>query len=253
MLARIQMELRSEDQESITVNQSSLFQGALMELVDSDYTKILHLSGLKPYSQYVLYDKNQGINRWIIQTLNQEAYENIIVPVKKNVGSAITLNHNHKSYLVSAVKEEKLDKAELVNGFYTRDSEKRFCINFLTPTAFKKDGRYVFYPDIRCIFQSLMNKYDAADAEECWRNEETLDQLVSSCAISQYRLKSTNFCLEGIRIPAFVGSLTLKIYGSQTMANFADMMFRFGTYSGVGIKSAIGMGAIQLLKRGEKG
>ena len=32
------------------------------------------------------------------------------------------------------------------------------------------------------------------------------------------------------------------------MVNFANLLFRFGTYSGVGIKTALGMGAIGIGK-----
>ena len=36
------------------------------------------------------------------------------------------------------------------------------------------------------------------------------------------------------------------------MADFANLLFRFGTYSGVGIKTALGMGAIKLMEKGGK-
>lgn len=32
------------------------------------------------------------------------------------------------------------------------------------------------------------------------------------------------------------------------MANFAKMLFQFGTYAGIGIKTSLGMGAIQLIE-----
>lgn len=41
-----------------------------------------------------------------------------------------------------------------------------------------------------------------------------------------------------------MGKITIKIRGTQTMTNFANMLFKFGNYSGVGIKTSIGMGAI---------
>lgn len=56
--------------------------------------------------------------------------------------------------------------------------------------------------------------------------------------------------MEGIRVPAFLGSLTLRLTGTQTMANFANMLFEFGTYSGIGIKTGLGMGAYELVKEG---
>ena len=67
-----------------------------------------------------------------------------------------------------------------------------------------------------------------------------------------YDLKSTWFHLEGVRIPAFIRKITIKISKTQTMANFAGLLFQFGTYSGVGIKAALGMGAVRLTEKREE-
>ena len=137
--------------------------------------------------------------------------------------------------------------------FYEEDSSHdTFQIHFMSPTSFKQRGKYLFYPDLRCIYQSLMNKYDSAVTEESMVNEDTLEQLCEYSQIVRYDLKSVNFSLEGIKIPAFIGKVTIKIHGTQTMANFAHMLFEFGTYSGVGIKTALGMGYIRLIDEGRK-
>ena len=129
-----------------------------------------------------------------------------------------------------------------------QQAKKYISIQFVTPTAFKQNGKYLNYPDIRSLYLNLMNKYDAVSEQESMRDEETLDQLVENTTISRYELRSTVFCLEGVRIPAFLGRLTLRLDGAQTMANFADVLLQFGTYSGIGIKTALGMGAIRLLE-----
>ena len=74
-----------------------------------------------------------------------------------------------------------------------------------------------------------------------------LETLISSSNISRYELKSTLFSLEGTKIPAFIGKMTLKINGSQTLCSFVNMLFTFAEYSGIGIKTGLGMGAIRLL------
>jgi len=92
-----------------------------------------------------------------------------------------------------------------------------------------------------------MNKYDAAVRDEGMTDEDTLEQLCENAQIIGYDLKSVNFSLEGVKIPSFIGRLTIKMYGTSTMSNFANMLFRFGTYSGVGIKTALGMGSFKIL------
>ena len=75
---------------------------------------------------------------------------------------------------------------------------------------------------------------------------------MEKAVLTRYELRSTSFSLEGVRIPSFVGRMTLKMTGTQTMSNFARMLFDFGCYSGIGIKTALGMGAVRILKEGKE-
>ena len=60
------------------------------------------------------------------------------------------------------------------------------------------------------------------------------------------------FHLEGIKIPSFVGNITLKINGTRQFVNLINMLCEFGVYSGVGIKTAIGMGSIGVSQKSGK-
>ena len=62
-------------------------------------------------------------------------------------------------------------------------------------------------------------------------------------SIQQYQLRSTAFSLEGVKIPAYLGTIALRVRGTNTMADFANLLLQFGEYSGVGIKTSLGMGA----------
>ena len=141
---------------------------------------------------------------------------------------------------------------ELIKEFYEVPANRYLNLTFQTPTAFKSNGKYVFYPDIRMIYQSLMMKYTASSEEMSMIDEDTLEQLTQNSEIIRYHLRSISFPLEGVNIPGFVGSIRLKIKGTDTMARYARMLIKYGEYSGVGIKTAMGMGAIRLTERGEK-
>ena len=82
---------------------------------------------------------------------------------------------------------------------------------------------------------------------ESMKDEDTLETLVQSTVVSRYHLRSATFSLEGVRIPAFMGEMTLRVAGTQTMANFANMLAQFAAYAGIGIKTALGMGAVEVL------
>lgn len=101
-------------------------------------------------------------------------------------------------------------------------------------------------PDLRYIYQSLMNKYSAASDTMDMYDEETLEQLVNSSRIIRYKLRSAVFPLEGVKIPSFMGEMCIKVTGASTMAKYARLLARFGEYSGVGIKTAMGMGGLRI-------
>ena len=148
-----------------------------------------------------------------------------------------------KNYMETTYKE-------LMDHFYEDDGKRYIQIHFLSPTAFKQNGRYLFYPDLRCVFQSLMNKYDSATAENTMHDEDTLEQICEHAQVIRYDLKSVSFSLEGVKIPSFIGKITIKLHGTDTMANFVNMLFEFGEYSGVGIKTSLGMGYMKIINEG---
>ena len=77
---------------------------------------------------------------------------------------------------------------------------------------------------------------------------DTLESLEEGAEIIRYDLKSVKFPIEKVRIPAFIGKITIKMKGTQTMTNFAHMLFEFGEFSGVGIKTSLGMGCIKIME-----
>ena len=61
------------------------------------------------------------------------------------------------------------------------------------------------------------------------------------------------FHLEGVKIASFMGSITIKIGGPQSLVNLVHLLMYFGEYSGVGIKTAIGMGKISVVENKKRG
>lgn len=243
MLARLELKLKCK--EELNYQMSSLFHGVLMELLPGEYVEYLHLSQLHPYTQHLEY--REGSWYWIICCLNEEATRTIIQESLWNI-EEITIKKREMHIDILQKKYTELTYREMMDEFYEKDAERYIQLHFVSPTAFKQRGCYIFYPYLRCIFQSLMNKYDAAVKEQTMVDEDTLEQLCTGAQIVRYDLKSTTFSLEGVKIPSFIGKITIKITGTQTMANFAHMLFEFGEYAGVGIKTALGMGYVKMLK-----
>lgn len=250
MLSTLRMELGYKKEKSSFYQKASLFQGVLMEQIDSAYAEKLHQNALRPYSQGIIAGEEKVI--WQIKTLNQEAYEQIVTPLLSADFDSVLLKHNdekleilNKSLSVSSYKK-------IIDTYYLGECPKTVKIQFASPTSFKQNGRYIIFPDIRLIYNSLMNKYDAFAENETIGTEDVLEQLTKHSEVIRYHLSSTVFHMEGVKIPAFKGSITLRIQGPQPLVNLAHLLFRFGCYSGVGIKTAMGMGAMEIVEKEER-
>ena len=143
---------------------------------------------------------------------------------------------------VTERKFEHLSEEELLEQTFFHTCPRKAVIHFVTPAAFKSNGSYLNYPTIRRIFQSLLNKFNAVSSSSSLDMDLVLDDIEKNVIATGYRLKSTYFNLEGIKVPSFLGSLALFTKGPQQMVNLIYMLLQFGTYSGVGIKTAMGMG-----------
>lgn len=241
MLSGLELKLGSD--KPISSKMVSVFHGAVMELLPSDYAQILHLPELKPYT---LHMERRGDDYYLIcTTMNRDAYilmiENVLLKL-----DVFHIRHHDQDVHIVDKKLFTQDKKEISHAFYNQDCGNMVQIQFVSPTAFKKNGTFIFFPDIRLIYQSLMNKYDAVSDTESFLDIDVLEKLTQATKIVSYNIRSEYFHVEGVRIPAFVGNIKLRISANQTMVNFANMLFEYGKYSGVGVKCSLGMGAIRL-------
>ncbi|MBR6769897.1 MAG: CRISPR-associated endoribonuclease Cas6 [Lachnospiraceae bacterium] len=238
------------DQTEISYKNSSNLQGVLFEQISREYAEILHLQKRHPYSQYLYKEKEKTL--WCVNALDEEAEAEIIEPLNREEFQEFEIKKQGKKVRILEKSLVETTPHQLVKAFYSEPPEHFFEVELLTPTAFKQKGRYVIYPDLRLLYQSLMNKYSAVSSEMEMMDEDTLELLAEKSEIVKYYLRTTAFPLEGIRIPAFWGSFTIKIDGPDTLAAYVRLLLTFGEYAGVGIKTAMGMGAVRLWEGGRK-
>lgn len=240
IFTKLRMEL---DTENLDYRKSSNLQGVIYENISSAYVDKLHLQKLHPYSQCLIKEDEKPV--WYIKTMDQEGRKEIIEELQKECFQDFAIKNGGK-IAVKSKQVETIDSAELMKEFYDVKGDRYLNLEIQTPAAFKQSGRYVILPDLRLIYQSLMNKYSAVSEQMQMLDIETLEQITMNSEISRYRLHSTYFPLEGIKVPGFRGEMTIKFSGVDTLARYVRLLMRFGEFSGIGIKTAMGMGAIRI-------
>jgi len=229
------------------------FQGWLMRQIDSQYADELHKSQLKPYTIHTT--QNRGDLHFVITMLTEHS---------KDVISNVLLNNNfeqfsldssqQKTFIIKEKKVEEKSQRDLSNLFYQKESYYQFDITFESPTSFKSQGEYVFMPDVRLFFQSIMQKYNFIFEESTRIETDLLNELCEKTKIVNYRIESSYHPIHRTHIPGFKGTIKLSCDGNNTLLNYLSMLLSFADYSGVGIKTSMGMGALSTkgIKKGEK-
>lgn len=223
-----------------------MLQSVLMEHIDDLYAEQLHASTLNPYSQYCSTNE-KGEIIWRIGALTNDAIEKLIEPASKI--EKFTLRNLDKAFIVTRKTRESFGVDRLIEVLKA-DAPSTFCVGFVSPAAFRSKGRYVIMPDVRLIFQNLLMRYNQVYAGDAEVDPETLDYIVGRVSVSSYNLHSHYFSRtmgESSRIPAFLGSLTLRVEGPQSLRGLVAMLLAFAEVSGIGIKTSMGMGGIQLM------
>ena len=223
---------------------ASLLQGVLMERMEPAYAAFLHESRIHPYSQYVECRDDEIL--WHVNALTLEAEEYILGPLCEDSLKEVILQNRDETLKILERSVETCTYESMIEEYYLGECSRYIPLHICTPMAFKQSGRYCIIPSPRLIFQSLMRRFDACQEENTIFTEELLKEFESMTEISDYRLRSIRFSLEGVRIPSFIGELKIHVNGPQQMANVAWMLARFGEYSGIGIKTGMGMGAVRI-------
>ncbi len=215
-----------------------------MESIASDYAQRLHESRVNPYSQCTLGRSNTSLE-WHVNALSTEACQQIVQPLAQDSFSEFRLTATGMSATVTGKTIEQMPLSELSRKFYDPPEAHRFRVHFLTPTAFKQSGEYVFWPDPRLVFQSLAQKYCAiVDGEE--PDEGLVSEFGRAIRLTSFRVASLQFAIGAAQVPGFTGYSTFTIRGAATFASYIAALLRFGEFSGCGVKSSMGMGAIRV-------
>lgn len=244
MINRLELVLNTD--KKMDYNIGSVLHGVLMENVNRDYGDYLHNSRLNPFSQHV-YPNSNGNIIWRINTLDKDAYDNLIVPLQ-NKDKLFLKQRNQEVEVIKKITEST-SAVELIKEYYKEQKQQSiYNLQFVTPTNFKLQGEYQLFPELKAIYRNVMNRFDEFSDEYKIFDEDALNHLIQRTRIVDFRLKSQRFYLEKTRIPGYVGNIKVSVKGSSAMESLVGLIFSYSEFSGIGIKTSIGMGGTKLVK-----
>lgn len=122
---------------------------------------------------------------------------------------------------------------------------KYLHMHFLTSCAFKSEGQYVIFPQPQFILGSLVKRWNAFADSNKLEALGVAQDLAQEVYVADYRLRMQAFSVDGARIPAFRGDYTLGMKNNLMSNRIIAMLGEYANYCGVGIKTALGMGAVR--------
>lgn len=237
MLAKIEMEIEGN---GLDVNMSSLFHGYLMNSIDSNYVDYLHYNETHPYTSCIYKDMESGKIFWKITTFNKNAYEMLIKYFLENDIKNIYLKKKGIEVFVKSVSMTKTSFEELF-----LNSEKKNKIHFLTPTTHKLNGELQMFPNISTLLLGVINKVNQHSDTTKLEDEDVIIDFLEKVYIDEYYLRTKYFFLEKIKIKGFIGNVKIKSK-DEVFCQLLNFLLQVSEYTGLGVKTALGMGGIKL-------
>lgn len=252
-LAHLEIMLNRENAEEKkgfpSYQMGSLFHGWLMENISPEYAAFLHCSGMNPFSQYI--EKLEDKLVWHISGLDNKACEEIIIPFLEGKHQYVEITRKKDIFRIEDIKlaGSFASYKELADMYYLEMQPARIInLKFITPVSFRSGGEYQIFPTLHFIYQNLINRWNLF-ADKLSLEEKDLSQLLASHSfIARYRLESRYFSLEKVSIPAFAGSMGIKISAPPPMVSLINLLFAYAALAGIGIKTSLGMGGVKVTK-----
>jgi len=244
MLQKITLNCRYEGEAKANYNWGSLLHGFLMQMLPVEAADLLHISGLRPYSQYVT-SCQTGKLSWHLGLWDVDVAQDVVAAVLP-----LARIHLEQKGLVLEVEEVQqtrcTDEEFFANFFTTSQPCRRYEIEFITPCSHKQNGNYVLFPSSELIMTSLSRRYSAFTGSISLDAPEVVAELARHARIVRYSLRSAVYYLENIKITGYMGKITICLNGPEQLVRLSGALLSFSEYSGIGIKTALGMGGVKV-------
>lgn len=215
---------------------------ALLARLPPEFGRRVHEDGPSPVSQFV--SLREGALYWNVTLLGEET-EALTGPVLEEC-APFPLQKGGVILTPSLEGRERItDADELFRQGWAGSRVHR--LDVCTAAAFKSRGQYLNLPTPRLILQSLMKKWNGCfpDCSIVDEDGQGMEAMAEGLTLREFRLRDAVYALKGSPIPGFRGTLALENHLSGFHRELADALLVFSGFSGIGIKTTLGMGGLQ--------
>jgi CRISPR-associated endoribonuclease Cas6 len=224
-------------------NVSYLLYGSLCERLPPDLADVLHEQAITPFSAYS--HLNGKTLEWTVSSFGELGAE--VLDCAKNLKSIELSKLNTVLNVMDVTESSALSETDFCRKYLVEAAPKKeFTLRFVSPCAFRSGNEYVNLPSKSLILKSIAQRWDSSADEFTLGDDDALDAIIAHCRVTRYRLESAIYPIKGVNIPSFTGELTLTVRGPEPLMRITNLLLASAEFSGVGIKTALGMGGVQI-------
>ena len=218
---------------------------ALLEAMGREAAEKLHDSADCSISQYIVRLEGRAESLWTVNLVGAPAVE-VVSPVIESMKSA-ELRARGTTLSLEIISRNDAANLDAMLKIPGEDMAcGRFLLRFLSPCGFRSDNEYALFPSVPLILGSLRRRWNAAFPFTPIDDSDAFAMLAANVKITGYHLRGASFKLKGVSIPSFSGTVTLSARLSPPMLRLLRTLLSFGAFSGIGIKTALGMGGFEV-------
>lgn len=240
-----QLQLSLTPPEGVRIPQAYAYRlySWLLEQLPSDLGDALHEHGEHPVSHSLHFSPEKQAIVWTINLLNDDLRQNAASVLERT--PAIHL-HELTLHPQLLSRSQPISAQNLIIAGRNH-SENRARLTFISPCAFKQNGRYAIFPQETLILQSLIQHWNNAFPEVAFTDQDAFYALSQGLHITDYDLHTVRYSLKETRIPAFRGSITIEARLDPPLLELWNALLSFAPFGGIGIKTTLGMGGAEVV------
>lgn len=223
----------------------SVLHGMLIEHLPDDWKEILHGESVRPISQWIEFVNNEN-SLWHV-SVTDDGLGDLLNGIFSE-DTTWECKHLKAPIHLELTEHTTATLFEYMEPFFTTE-EPYDGVNLLfrTATTHKTQGKYAIFPSVSLIANSLNKRLCSVSPDFALADPEAFDQVVAHTEIRRYQLNSARYALEGAGVIGYTGSVELRFSGPDALKRLAGVLFGFAEWSGVGIKTALGMGGCKAI------
>ena len=238
MMEQLQLALTPPEGVRVPQNYAYRVYGWLMEQLPPNLGDILHEQGEHPIAHSLHFVPEQKTLVWTVNLLN-DVLRQAAVPVLEQTQEIRLHDVSLHASLLDHV--QCISAPQLVETGRNQQTNRARLI-FVSPCAFKQNGRYAIFPQETLVLQSLIQHWNAAFPELALTDPDAFHAMAQGLHITDYALHTVRYSLKEARIPAFRGSVTIEARLAPPLLELWNALLAFAPFGGIGMKTTLGMG-----------